>query len=1483
LTSWHKGKVFYTDDDGTSWEEVIFCQTEDRFIWSIHVNSKNLNEVWISQGPLYNTGLTPPYLFYSTDGGEKWNSVTTEGCGDASQPRVIGNSVDGKSIYFAFGGDLCYSGNYGLSFTGIKLPPEILRFDICNIAVHPTDPNILFVPTGSGGIAYSETNGQSWVQRNEGIANTSINLLAADPVNPARIYCASWVGEGVFRTDDYGQNWKSLNENGIVHPYDDELYVDPTSPSNIWFVADVPFIHQSKDFGESWDVINTIYTGGKINFSSIYALGQSSDQNTMYALNNGYGIFKGRRTWDDESFHWTFLNLSEIDYTYSLVVEPGNSDIIYSGYSRKPFETNAKIRASYDGGESWFTSLEVDGAEAITSLVIDPLDEKDLYAVSVGEDGGQIWMSDDKGQNWQVAVSVGEDGGQIWMSDDKGQNWQVLNEYFNFTTIHSFATSSVNSSIAYAGIWGGGTYKTSDQGESWKKLDADESFSAAAIAVDPSHPDTLYLADRTLPVLYRSTDGGETWTEHFDAGSGYRRLMSVTVDPEYTERVYVSAMKTGGPGKLGGLFKIEDGTSTDINGILPKVALTLTIDPADTSTLYVILHETGIYKSTDAGNSWSDISGQGSGLPQSGFNNLIVDPENASRLYLIGGCDVRFDSFESAGLDPDSVNGVYLSKDGGSTWSNINHNVLGAGSGPVKSLAFYDNDPDLIYLGTENGVYYSTNGGDNWLKNNGLTYATLGGIAISGHTIYAYTNGAGLFKGKINMDHSITWDPDQKLTAEIYFAQLIKDHANSSVIYASGYPGGIFKSSDGGQTWHEKNFGMVSFKVDDPLRQGYYALARSKSDPDVLYLGLYEKGVYRTFNAGETWYPVHGDQHEMARKKITSIALDNTQDNVVYVGSEEGVFKTVNAGQNWSALNTGLASVDVKTLYVNHQNQLFAGTRGYGLYQFINNRWQHHLALGHWGVIWPIWDDRPLYQYTSLLIHPGDNSRMIMGTFPQGIYKSEDGGKTWRESNIGWTNDGVFSLICHPDHPEIVYAGTYNGINRSIDFGEHWEMWDNGIPPEQWVFSIDFDPVNPDIMYACSKNGENEGTGREGFRGTVLKTINGGKNWMEITNGLEDGQEGLTQEFYKIIVDRFDPNRIYLAAQHDGIFISTDGGGSWKTWNDGLTNTIPGSNGNNVTNTLILSADHSMLYFGTAGSGVWRRMIAPILPVNNLGASIKNHQVHLCWGFEDFNHTFSNYNIYREQAFIDSLDNLVPIAKITSLTDTSYTDDEISQGIQYFYVVTAEDTEGYENPFFFTLGPVVDAPLQISTRMLDSGYVGMAYADTVVANGGLSPYKWRIHTGALPAGLTLNETSGIISGIPQEAGSFPFSIIIHDNQTPPFTDTCDYTLIIDEAVSYKTEYYKLSESIKVYPNPFASSVTIEYVLSQEERVQIEVFNASGELVRIMENARKLPGRNFTDWNGTDDHDNMLDSGIYHLWISIGDLSFSRSVVLLRRN
>jgi photosystem II stability/assembly factor-like uncharacterized protein len=453
------------------------------------------------------------------------------------------------------------------------------------------------------------------------------------------------------------------------------------------------------------------------------------------------------------------------------------------------------------------------------------------------------------------------------------------------------------------------------------------------------------------------------------------------------------------------------------------------------------------------------------------------------------------------------------------------------------------------------------------------------------------TNGAGVLRGTLSGDGTIRWESDAVVTAHVYFAQVLADSQNAGTLYASGYPGGVFKSLDDGQTWHEANFGMTSFSVDDPLRQGYYALALAPSDSRILYLGLYGKGVYKSVDAAGTWMPNNGVDGTMLGQYVTGLTIDPEDADHVFVSTESGIFRTTDGGITWIEANHGIPTSDVRAIGFTQAGEVYAGTRGYGLYRWQATgfgQWMAQNPVGQWGVIWPMWNDRPRYQYSDLLIHGENGARMMFGCFPSGIYTSSDGGYSWLERNVGWTLDGVFSLVDHPLNPDIVYAGTYNGVNRSLDFGEHWETWSDGWPGEQWVFRIAFDPRNPDVMFACSKNGENEGTGRPEFRGTVMKSTNGGANWFPITEGLS-----LDQEFYDIVVDPINPDVLYLAAQQDGMFISIDSGSSWHPWNQGLEGRIPATNGNNVTRVLALSGDHRYLYFGTAGAGVFRREIHP--------------------------------------------------------------------------------------------------------------------------------------------------------------------------------------------------------------------------------------------------------------------------------------------------
>ena len=237
--------------------------------------------------------------------------------------------------------------------------------------------------------------------------------------------------------------------------------------------------------------------------------------------------------------------------------------------------------------------------------------------------------------------------------------------------------------------------------------------------------------------------------------------------------------------------------------------------------------------------------------------------------------------------------------------------------------------------------------------------------------------------------------------------------------------------------------------MDDPYRQGYYTFAVSPHDPNEIWLGTWGKGVFKSYDAMDFDAPANSRDRLMLGKHIYQIVVDPQSLGRVYAASEEGVYRTSDGGQTWEGLNEGLLTPQVRTLAFDGRGRLWAGTKAYGLFSCSPEHkpvWKQMSAFGNFGTFWPIWDDRPLYQYTSLLIHPKDNIIMYLGTFPAGVYKTYDAEKQWLDHNVGWTNDGVFSLVTHPENPEMIYAGTYNGVNRSTDGGQHWEMWDNGWP-----------------------------------------------------------------------------------------------------------------------------------------------------------------------------------------------------------------------------------------------------------------------------------------------------------------------------------------------------------------------------------------------------------------------------------------------------
>ena len=1157
------GELFRTVNEGISWEQIDTGKPDDMRIYTIYVDEENSDAVYVGVMNVHNEPLSGEEdypLYVSRNGGNSWKAITSiERSWLDSHLAVIGKQGEGRPLFIATHGRIAKSYDEGETWEHLN-PPQPSG-DIYDLAVDPNNPDVIYVPRRSTGIIKSVDGGQTFSPINKGLLNVGVTLLAVPEIEGSgSVYAVATTGEGAFRSMDYGVTWENVTDGGITHPWPDELTISPFDPAEIWFTGDVPMVFKSTDYGENWDV--TVYRDNQgFRYGTTSAMAVShSNPDIIYALKNGFGIFKY-----DPSEYWTwqFLHQSGVDYTYTLAIHPDNPDIIFSGYNSKPFEDSAMVRRSMDGGQSWETVLTVEGSYGITSVIFDQNNPAIMYAGSTakGEDGG----------------------GRIFRSMDGGNTWQDLNSYFIMNTIWGQPQLIVHPddpSTAYAATWLAGTWKTTDAGANWTLLD-NAPISATSLSIDTQEPEVIYLADRAAPLLWKSLDGGKNWETIIDFSDNGAFLVNRVF--AYGGTVFVS---TFGPGiHGGGLYKSYDGgrTWTDISGDLPRSVLDIVVHPEKPDTIYVTTHIYGAYRSDDGGENWAELSG----YPNIGGYDIEIDPENPNVLYTagMGGMKVPDWVMQPDGYQFTEPSGVYKSTDGGTTWTQLLET-----SNESRAVRLHPENSDIVFTAAlDDGLQVSMDGGATWQQyNNGLDTTVLTSVAIMGDKVYTGTQGFGVYGGNFDpASGSITWARERgnKPVPTVYNLKIKCDPINPERIYVGSNPGGLFRSDDGGKTFYDKNFQTPSVVVDDPIRQGYYTFAINPENPEEVWVGTWGKGIYKSYDGMDFDAPAFGEG-ELYGKHINDILISRTYG--VVVATEEGVYRSTDDGAGWKEFSEGLLTSQVRSIVETPDGRLLCGTAGYEIFERdAHSDWSQFQDFGNFGTFWPIWDNRPMYQYTSVLFHPSDPDIVMLGTFPAGIFISRDGGETWLESNTGWTNDGVFSLIYHPLDENIVYSGTYNGVNRSLDGGEHWEMWDEGWPDEQWVFSIDFDPGDPDVIYACSKNGANMGRGVENFHGTVMKSTDGGATWFAITDGLD-----VSQEFYKIIVDRFDPQTVYLATQYDGVYISYNGGGDWSPWSEGLTSLYAGTNGNNVTNTMVLSEDGLHLYFGSAGSGVFRRLTA---------------------------------------------------------------------------------------------------------------------------------------------------------------------------------------------------------------------------------------------------------------------------------------------------
>lgn len=618
------------------------------------------------------------------------------------------------------------------------------------------------------------------------------------------------------------------------------------------------------------------------------------------------------------------------------------------------------------------------------------------------------------------------DGG-VWKTTDAGATWYSVWDKEPTGSIGSIAVSASNPSIIYVGSGeglqrpdlsvGDGVYKSTDAGKTWIHLDGlRDTQQIGQVAIDPTNPDRVFVAAEGHPYgpneergLYRSTDGGKTFKRVLFV-SDRTGASDVQIDPHHPNIVFAAMwQRQEAPwengsfgGSEGGIYRSTDGgdTWTKLTGNgLPDAILQaqLSISPADSNRIYAEVSATnrvvGFYRSDDGGLHW--------------VHTETDDPRPEAR---IGGGDVPVPVADPK--DPDTVYVAsvvsWKSTDGGKTWTAFRGSP---GGDDYQNVWINPNNTKIVALASDQGVIISQNGGVTWTQwfnqataqmyhvttDNAFPYRVCGGQQDSGSACVSSRSN----------DGRITFHDWHPVGIEEY-GYAAPDPLDPDIVYG------------GKVTRYDRRTGQIQNVEPEALR-GYRALRTeplefSPVDPHKLYFAT--NTLWLTEDGGKNWKKVSPD---LSRESWELPAVvDDYKDSPAARVSRRGVIYAL-----------GLSPVD--------GNRIWAGTDD-GLI------WTTTDGGAHWDNVTPpqlkpFWKvfNMDAGHFDSKTAYAAVNTMRLDDMRPH-LFRTHDGGKTWTEIDNGIPDGAATSAIREdPKRKGLLYAGTETQVYVSFDDGNHWQ------------------------------------------------------------------------------------------------------------------------------------------------------------------------------------------------------------------------------------------------------------------------------------------------------------------------------------------------------------------------------------------------------------------------------------------------------------
>ena len=660
--------------------------------------------------------------------------------------------------------------------------------------------------------------------------------------------------------------------------------------------------------------------------------------------------------------------------------------------------------------------------------------------------------------------------------------------------------------LFYMGGVDGGVWKSTNYGISWTNISdgwPSSSDSIGALAVAPSDPKVIYAGTGESDIrgdmitgdgVYKSTDGGKTW--RYAGLRDTHTTMGLVVDPHNPDVVYAASMGhvfTSGPNR--GVFKTTDGGKTwkKVLFVNAKTGVVdLVMDPRNPDVLYATAWQayrtpwrlssggpgSGLYKTTDGGAHWTDISDH-PGLPHGtlGKMGVAVAPSNPNIVY------VTIQAKDG---------GLFRSDDGGKSFKRVNHNW------ELRQRAFYymavfvdPKDPDTVYMPQVLALFVSHDGGKSFKKlhtphgDNHIVW-----INPDNTKILLEGNDGG---ATVSTDGGETWSTEHNQpTGQFYHVNL--DDQFPFHMYGAQQDEGSFEgpsaSSDGMISlgaWHRVAYGESTFTVPQP------------GNPDITYGSGYFSIFLRydmaigQYQSVSPWpnYQEGASAGELKYRFAWThpIVFSPVNPKELLIGSQY-VMESDDYGQTWKTISPDLtrnvASTEAPTggpidldqsgaeIYPNVSALAVSPLDGGVIWAGSSDGLVHVTTDGgkHWRAVTPPalpkWTDIDSIEPSHVAKGTAylSASRYMWDDFKPYVFETTDYGKHWREITRGLpAAQYVLAVRQDPDDANLLFLGTKNTVYASFDGGGHWQPLALNLPRVQ-VRDVAIDTRQGDVVVA---------------------------------------------------------------------------------------------------------------------------------------------------------------------------------------------------------------------------------------------------------------------------------------------------------------------------------------------------------------------------------------------------------------------------------